>query len=70
MIVEKTLTTTKKQQQKKKHEKKIIIKINKKNRNNGNTGICYSTQNFAGVLFCGLAIFCGLWEQIFAVRDD
>ena len=27
-------------------------------------------ENFAGVLFCGLAIFCGLREQIFAVRDD
>ena len=27
-------------------------------------------ENFAGVLFCGLAIFCGLREQMFAVRDD
>ena len=27
-------------------------------------------ENFAGVLFCGLVIFCGLREQIFAVRDD
>ena len=26
--------------------------------------------NFAGVLFCGLASFCGLREQIFVVRDD
>ena len=27
-------------------------------------------ENFTGVLFCGLAIFCGFREQIFAVRDD
>ena len=26
-------------------------------------------EKFARVLFCGLAIFCGLREQIFAVRD-
>ena len=29
-----------------------------------------SMKIFAGVLFCGLAIFCGLREQIFAVQDD
>ena len=26
-------------------------------------------ENFAGVLFCRLAILCGLLEQIFTVRD-
>ena len=25
---------------------------------------------FAGVYFCGLAIFCVLWELIFAIRTD
>ena len=27
-------------------------------------------KSFAGVYFCGLAIFCFLWELIFAFRTD